>query len=80
MNARYPDPAQIAAQVAVEAVANDPDAYDFPTVVAVLENGEANGVPEFYLDLVRQYRRTYEAAARAERAADPMVQSLSPFD
>lgn len=46
-------PAAIAAQVAVEAVANDRDDYDEATRLAVLANGEAMGVADLYLDLIR---------------------------
>lgn len=46
-------PAQIAAQVAVEALANAPRTYDDTTRVAVLANGEAEGVPAFFLDMIR---------------------------
>ena len=42
-----------AAQVAVEAVANDRDAYDESTRLAVLRNGEDAGVADIYLDLIR---------------------------
>lgn len=45
--------AKIAAQVAVEAVANDPEAYDAVTREAVLRNGEEQGVAAFYLDMLR---------------------------
>lgn len=53
-------PAQIAAQVAVEAVANDPMAYDVDTIDAVRQNGRRNGVSDFYLDML-------EADVSAER-------------
>lgn len=45
--------ALMAAQVAVEAVANDPAAYDTTTRQLVLANGEAHGVAEFYLSMIR---------------------------
>jgi RNA polymerase-interacting CarD/CdnL/TRCF family regulator len=44
---------QIAAQVAVEAVANQPWAFEQATCEAVLRNGEANNVAELYLELIR---------------------------
>lgn len=48
-------PAQIAAQVAVEHVANTyGDGFDRETMAAVLTNGEANGVSDLYLDMVRE--------------------------
>lgn len=46
-------PAQIAAQVAVEAIANDPDGYDDETRAAVLSNGVDQGVAALYLDMIR---------------------------
>lgn len=47
-------PARIAAQVAVEAIANEPDGYDDETRAAVLANGIAEGVAALYLDLIRR--------------------------
>lgn len=45
--------AQIAAQVAVEAIANaGGEGYDRDTIAAVLANGVAEGVAPMYLDLV----------------------------
>lgn len=46
-------PAAVAAQVAVEAVANCPEAFDVDTIACVLANGERNGVASFYLDMLR---------------------------
>lgn len=46
--------AQVAAQVAVEALANNPDAFSQDTIEAVLRNGEAYDVPDFYMDLARE--------------------------
>jgi len=45
--------AHIAAQVAVEAVANEPHGFDEATRLAVLRNGEAEGVADFYLNMIR---------------------------
>jgi len=44
--------AQIAAQVAIEAVANDPNAYNEATIAAVIAAAEASGVSEFFLKMV----------------------------
>jgi hypothetical protein len=45
--------AQVAAQVAVEAIANDPGAYADSTRLAVLQNGEEQHVAALYLDMIR---------------------------
>jgi hypothetical protein len=44
--------AQIAAQVAIEAVVNDPDAYNLVTIEAVKANAIANNVSDFYLEMI----------------------------
>lgn len=44
--------AQIAAQVAIEAVVNDPDAYNLVTIQAVKANAIANNVSDFYLEMI----------------------------
>jgi hypothetical protein len=50
MNAdRY---ARTAAQVAVEAVVDQFEAYDRDDAVAVYENGKNNNVPALYLDML----------------------------
>lgn len=54
-------PAQIAAQVAVEALANNPHDYDDATRVAVLANGEAEGVAALYLDMIRTTPKGHES-------------------
>lgn len=41
------------AQVAVEAILNMPDAYDFPTMMQVRETGIAAGVSNTYMDPLR---------------------------
>jgi hypothetical protein len=46
--------AQIAAQIAVEAVINDPDDYEGYAIHAVYENGIANGVSDFYLRMIQK--------------------------
>lgn len=46
-------PAFIAAQVAVEAVANEPEAYDEETRAAVLAFGQEQEVADFYLAMIR---------------------------
>jgi hypothetical protein len=46
-------PRQIAAQVAVEYVANYRADFDDDVRLAVLEVGEAEGVAELYLELIR---------------------------
>lgn len=46
--------ARIAAQVAVEAVINcNGDGYERVTIDAVIANGEANGVAELYMEMIR---------------------------
>lgn len=45
--------AQIAAQIACEAVINaDPGTYTFDAIVAVKENGITHGVSDFYLNMI----------------------------
>lgn len=44
---------KLAAQVAVEAVANDRFAYDLETIAAVLSVAREAGVSDFYLDMIR---------------------------
>lgn len=44
---------KVAAQVAVEAIANDPSGYDEATKRDVLSNGADAGVAAFYLDMIR---------------------------
>lgn len=44
--------AQVAAQVAVEAIANEPTGYDPATIVAVRANGVLHGVADLYLDML----------------------------
>ena len=46
--------AQIAAQVAVESVANSVDGMDSETVAAVICNGADHGVSNLYLSLARE--------------------------
>lgn len=45
--------AQIAAQVAVEAVVNNPDAFNRVTIQAVMANAQDNNVSEFYMEMIR---------------------------
>jgi hypothetical protein len=44
---------QITAQVAVEAIANDPNAYLASTIEAVLETAEKAGVSDVFLNMIR---------------------------
>jgi len=46
-------PAQIAAQVAVESIANNREDFEPATVAAVLAFGEEQGVADLYLDMIR---------------------------
>lgn len=42
----------ITAQVAVEAVINDPTGYDAETIEAVRKEGEEVGVADFYMTMI----------------------------
>jgi hypothetical protein len=46
---------RLTAQVAVEAIANDPDAYDASIVHAVFYDAVRLGVDAFYLDMLRPF-------------------------
>lgn len=50
-------PAQITAQVAVEAIVDDPNAYAPETVHAVLAEALAAGVSPFYTDMLAEVTR-----------------------
>ena len=52
-------PEQVAIQIAVEAVINDPGAFDVADRAAVLKVGTDAGVADLYLDMLR-YRVTCE--------------------
>lgn len=45
--------AQIAAQVAVESVIDNREAYSEDTVAAVIANGVEENVAQFYMDMIR---------------------------
>ena len=47
------------AQVAVEAIINNPEAYNGSTIVEVLKQAEKIGVSEFYLQPLRIIRAQY---------------------
>ncbi len=46
--------AEIAAQIAVEAVIDHAEDYEAYAVEAVYENGKTNNVSSFYLDMIRE--------------------------
>jgi hypothetical protein len=57
-------PTEVAVQVAVEAIVNDPQPYDLSTMEAVLEAGQAHNVAAFYvlpLATIVRNRRADEA-------------------
>lgn len=46
-------PELITAQVACEAIANNPDAYEPDTIAAVIHTATYAGVSDFYLDMLK---------------------------
>lgn len=51
-----PSPEAITAQIACEAVANNPTAYDTSDIEAVIHTAERAGVSDMYVEAIKQHR------------------------